>query len=136
MFARSVFGRYVYAVGGNAEAARLSGVRVLGVQTSCYVISGVAAGIAGVMYAGRYGSGAPNAYPDTFAFQAIAAAVVGGTSIFGGEGAVWRGTVGVLIIALIGNGFNLLGIDPTYQLAAQGVLIFAAVAGDQFLRRR
>ena len=77
----------------------------------------------------RYGSGASNSFADTFAFQAIAAAVVGGTSIFGGARAVWRAVVGVLILALIGNGFNLLGIDPTYQLAVQGVLIFAAVAG-------
>jgi ribose transport system permease protein len=135
LLARSVFGRYVYAVGDNAEAARLSGVRVMSVQTRCYVLAGLAGGLAGVMYAGRYGSGASNSFSDTIAFQAIAAAVVGGTSIFGGSGAVWRGVVGVLILALIGNGFNLLGIDPTYQLTAQGILIFAAVAGDQYLRR-
>ena len=136
ILARSVFGRHVYAVGGNAEAARLSGVRVMKVQTLCYVLSGLAAGLAGIFYVGRYGSGASNSFSDTYAFQAIAAAVVGGTSIFGGAGAVWRAVVGVLILALIGNGFNLLGIDPTYQLAAQGVLIFAAVAGDQYLRGR
>lgn len=134
ILSQTVFGRHVYAVGGNAEAARLSGVRVMKVQTLCYVLSGLAAGLAGIFYAGRYGSGASNSFSDTIAFQAIAAAVVGGTSIFGGSGAVWRAVVGVLILALIGNGFNLLGIDPTYQLAAQGVLIFAAVAGDQYLR--
>lgn len=136
ILSRSVFGRHVYAVGGNAEAARLSGVRVMKVQTLCYVLSGLAAGLAGIFYAGRYGSGASNSFADTYAFQAIAAAIVGGTSIFGGSGAIWRAVIGVLILALIGNGFNLLGIDPTYQLAAQGVLIFAAVAGDQYLRRR
>ncbi len=136
LLARTVFGRHVYAVGGNAEAARLAGVRVMKVQTLCYVLSGTAAGLAGIFYASRYGSGASNSFSDTLAFQAIAAAVVGGTSIFGGAGAVWRAVVGVLILALIGNGFNLLGIDPTYQLAAQGVLIFAAVAGDQYLRGR
>jgi ribose transport system permease protein len=134
VLARTVFGRHVYAVGGNAEAARLAGVRVMKVQTLCFVLTGLAAGLAGIFYAGRYGSGASNSFADTFAFQAIAAAVVGGTSIFGGAGAVWRAVVGVLILALIGNGFNLLGIDPTYQLAVQGVLIFAAVAGDQYLR--
>ena len=134
ILARTVFGRHVYAVGGNTEAARLSGVRVMKVQTLCFVLSGLAAGLAGIFYAGRYGSGASNSFSDTYAFQAIAAAVVGGTSIFGGAGAVWRAVVGVLILALIGNGFNLLGIDPTYQLAVQGVLIFAAVAGDQYLR--
>ena len=134
ILARTVFGRHVYAVGGNTEAARLSGVRVMKVQTLCFVLTGLAAGLAGIFYAGRYGSGASNSFSDTYAFQAIAAAVVGGTSIFGGAGAVWRAVVGVLILALIGNGFNLLGIDPTYQLAVQGVLIFAAVAGDQYLR--
>ena len=85
ILARTVFGRHVYAVGGNAEAARLSGVRVMKVQTLCFVLSGLAAGLAGI-FAGRYGSGASNSFADTFAFQAIAAAVVGGTSIFGGAG--------------------------------------------------
>ena len=100
------------------------------------MLSGLAAGLAGVLYAGRTAAARRTRSPTRIAFQAIAAAVVGGTSIFGGAGAVWRAVVGVLILALIGNGFNLLGIDPTYQLAVQGVLIFAAVAGDQYLRGR
>jgi ribose transport system permease protein len=67
---------------------------------------------------------------------AIAAAVLGGTSILGGEGAVWRGVLGILILTMIGNGFNLLDINTTYQLVVQGTLILAAVAADQLLRRR
>ena len=68
--------------------------------------------------------------------SAIAATVVGGTSIMGGEGTMGKAVVGILILALIGNGFNLLGIDPTYQLVVQGLLILLAVGADQFLRRR
>jgi ribose transport system permease protein len=67
---------------------------------------------------------------------AISAAILGGTSIFGGEGAVWRAVLGVLLLAMIGNGFNLLGIDTTYQAIVQGALILVAVAADQLLRRR
>jgi len=68
-------------------------------------------------------------------FTAIAATVVGGVSIFGGSGAIWRGSMGVLTFALIGNGLNLLGVDTTYQLTILGLLIFAAVAADQLFRR-
>ena len=82
-----------------------------------------------MIYAGRYGTGATNAYPDTYAFTAIAATVVGGVSIFGGSGAVWRGTLGILTFALIGNGLNLLGVDTTYQQTILGLLIFAGGGG-------
>ena len=108
LLARTAFGRYVYAVGGNDEAARLSGVRVGLVRGVCYALSGLASGIAGVLAASRTSS----AQPDLGAgleLTAIAAAVVGGVSIIGGEGAVWRGVLGVLTLAIIGNGFDLLG---------------------------
>ena len=88
-----------------------------------------------MIYAGRYGSGATNAYNDTFVFTAIAAVVVGGVSIFGGSGAVWRGVMGIFTFALISNGLNLLGVDTTYQLTILGLLIFVAVAADQAFRR-
>lgn len=132
----TVWGKKVYAVGGNWQAARLAGIRSNRVLISCYVLSGIGAGLAGVIYAGRYGSGATNAYADTYAFTAIAATVVGGVSIFGGSGAVWRGSLGILTFALIGNGLNLLGVDTTYQQTILGLLIFAAVAADQVFRRR
>lgn len=135
VLAFTVFGRRVYAVGGNIQAARLAGIRTNRVLVTCYVLSGIGAGVAGVIYAGRYGSGATNAYADSFAFTAIAATVVGGVSIFGGSGAVWRGSLGILTFALIGNGLNLLGVDTTYQLTILGLLIFAAVAADQAFRR-
>ena len=81
-------------------------------------------------------SGATNAFRNDDAFAAIAAVVVGGVSIFGGVGAVWRGVLGVFTFALISNGLNLLGVDTTYRLTILGVLIFAAVALDQLFRRR
>ena len=136
VLAYTVYGKRVYAVGGNPQAARLAGIRINRVLVSCYVISGLGAGLVGVIYAGRYATGATNAYADTFAFTAIAATVVGGVSIFGGAGAIWRGSVGILTFALIGNGLNLLGVDTTYQQTILGLLIFAAVAADQVFRRK
>lgn len=134
--AKTVWGRKVYAVGGNPQAAFLAGIRPNQVLLSVYVVSGIGAGLAGVIYAGRYGTAATNAYSDTLAFTAIAAAVVGGVSVFGGSGAIWRGVLGILTFALIGNGLNLLGVDTTYQLMVLGLLIFAAVAADQIFRRQ
>ncbi|MCW3006219.1 MAG: inner-rane translocator [Solirubrobacterales bacterium] len=135
VLARTTFGRYVYAVGGNEEAARLSGVRTAVIRGACYALSGLAAGIAGVLAASRTASAQADLGVG-LELSAIAAAVVGGTSILGGEGAVWRGVLGVLTLAIIGNGFDLLNIDSTYQQLVQGVLILTAVAADQLLRRR
>ena len=132
---RTTFGRYVYAVGGNAEAARLSGVRVGVIRGACFAISGLAAGIAGMLLASRTQSAAAD-LGSGMELTAISAAVVGGTSILGGEGAVWRGVLGTLLLAIIGNGFNLLNIDTTYQQIVQGGLILIAVAADQLARRR
>jgi ribose transport system permease protein len=135
LLARTTFGRYVYAVGGNPEAARLSGIRVGLVQGACFALSGLAAGIAGVLAASRTSSAQADLGMG-LELSAIAAAVVGGTSILGGEGAVWRGVLGVLTLAIIGNGFDLLSINTTYQQLVQGVLILLAVAVDQMVRRR
>jgi ribose transport system permease protein len=134
LLARTAFGRYVYAVGGNEEAARLSGVRVGAVRGACYALSGLAAGIAGVLAASRTSSAQADLGVG-LELSAIAAAVVGGVSILGGQGAVWRGVLGVLTLAIIGNGFDLLDIDTTYQQLVQGVLILLAVAADQLVRR-
>lgn len=136
VLAFTIFGRKIYAVGGNIQAARLAGIRTNRVLIAAYAISGIGAGVAGIIYVGRYGTGATNAYADSFAFTAIAATVVGGVSIFGGSGAVWRGSLGILTFALIGNGLNLLGVDTTYQQMILGLLIFAAVAADQVFRRK
>lgn len=132
---RTALGRYFFAVGGNAEAARLSGIPVERVRAAAFVISGTCASIAGVLAASRTSSAQPDLGMG-LELSAIAAAVVGGTSILGGEGAIWRAVLGVLILAMIGNGFNLLGIDTIYQQIVQGVLIVIAVGADQLMRRR
>ncbi len=131
---RLPFGRYVFAAGGNPEAARLSGIRINAIRTATFVGSGAAAGIAGIIAASQVS----NAQADTgmgLELQAIAAIVIGGTSIIGGEGAVWRTVVGLFILALINNGFNLLGINPNYQQVIQGAIILGAVGIDVWSRR-
>lgn len=135
VLARSAFGRYVYAVGGNPEAARLAGVPVRPVRLATFVMSGGAAGLAGVLIASRVLSAQASSGQD-IAFTVLAGIVVGGTSIAGGEGAVWRTVVGVLFIALIGNGFNLLGLDALWRQIALGGLILGAVGLDAALGGR
>jgi ribose transport system permease protein len=135
LLARTTFGRYVYAVGGNAEAARLSGIRVDVIRGACFALSGLAAGLAGMLLASRTQSAQAD-LGTGMELTAISAAVVGGTSILGGDGAVWRGVLGIMLLAIIGNGFNLLDVDTTYQQIVYGGLILLAVAADQLLRRR
>ena len=135
LLARTTYGRRLYAIGGNPEAARLAGIRVDLVRASTFAISGVAAGLAGAMLASRVAT----AQADTavgLEFTVLAGIVVGGTSIQGGAGAVWRTVLGVLFIALINNGFTLLGLDPIYQQIVQGAIILAAVAADAWSRPR
>jgi ribose transport system permease protein len=134
LLSRTTLGRAIYASGGNAEAARLSGIRVGVVRASTFVISGLSAGLAGVMISSRVSTG----QADTgvgIELTAIAAVVIGGTSILGGEGAIWRSVLGVLLLTLIGNGFNLLNVNPTYQQIFQGAIILSAVAIDAWSRR-
>lgn len=133
--AATTFGRRLYAVGGNIEAARLSGIRVGSIHVSAYMISGVCSALAGLILASRAGS-AQSSMATGMELSAIAAAVIGGTSILGGEGAVWRGVVGAFLLTLIGNGFNLLGWDTTYQQVLTGCLILFAVTMDRWLRKR
>lgn len=134
VLAKTKFGSFVYAIGGNSEAAWLSGVRVNLVRISTYGVSGLCAGIAGVMAASRVSTGQADAGMG-LELTVIAAVVVGGISIRGGEGAIWRAVVGIVLIALIGNGFNILNINPFYQSIAQGLIILVAVAADARARR-
>jgi ribose transport system permease protein len=136
ILAWTTVGRYMYAVGGNSEAARLAGVRVNRVRVLTFVLSGTAAGLAGVIDASRVLSAEASTDSTTFAFIVLAGIVVGGTSILGGDGAVWRSVIGVLFIALIGNGYTLLGLDPLYEQITLGLILIAAVALDSWTRRR
>lgn len=134
LIARSRFGRHIYAAGGNAEAARLSGLLVGRVRTGAFVLSGLAAGLAGVLSASRIGDGQSDAGTN-LQIQALTAVFIGGTSISGGSGSVWRTIVGVLLLTLINNGFDLLGINPIYETVVQGLIILVAVSADALSRR-
>jgi ribose transport system permease protein len=123
----TVFGRHVFAVGGNAEAAQLSGVRVDRTKIFVFALSGLAAGMAAAIGVSRIASGQPQA-GSGLELQAIAAIILGGTSIYGGVGAVWRSLAGVFLIALIGNGFDILNINPQMKDLVTGLIILAAVA--------
>lgn len=131
---RSRFGRFVFAVGGNEEAAVLSGIRVGRVKVLAFMLSGIAAGIAGAITVSRIASGQPQAGGGV-ELQAIAAIILGGTSIYGGAGAIWRSVAGVYLLALISNGFNILNANPFLKDLTTGVIIIAAVALSAARRR-
>lgn len=124
---RTTFGRAVFAVGGNEEAAILSGIRTKQVKVVTFALSGMAAAIAGLITTSRV-STAESGSGMGLEFDAIAAVILGGTSIMGGAGAIWRSMAGVLLIALINNGFNLLDVDPFFKDLTTGVIIVLAVA--------
>jgi ribose transport system permease protein len=128
-------GRYVFAVGGNEEAAILSGIRTARIRVMTFALSGLAAGIAGAIAVSRIASGQPQAGAG-MELQAIAAIILGGTSIYGGEGAVWRSLAGVLLLALISNGFNILNVDPFFRDLTTGLVIVLAVALSAGKKRR
>ena len=135
LLTRTTFGAHVYAVGGNETAARLSGVRVERVKFMTYVIGGLLTGFAGMILMARLSSAQP-ASGEMFELDAIAAVVLGGTSLSGGRGTVWGTLVGALIIGILNNSLNLLGVSSFYQLVAKGVIILLAVFVDQWLRQR
>jgi len=130
----TIFGRYVFASGGNEVAARLSGLRVNLIRTAAFGISGLAAAFGGIIVGSRVQTGQADAGTG-IELTIIAAVVIGGTSIFGGEGAIWRTVLGVLLLTLIGNGFNLLNVNPIYQRIIQGLIILFAVGLDAWSRR-
>lgn len=132
---RTTYGRNIFAVGGNREAARLSGLPVAGLVMSTYVITGLLAGLAGMISASRLGVGQADV-GSTIALDVIAVVVIGGTSLLGGEGAIWRSVVGLLILATLTNVFFSLNVDQNWQLIAKGLIIVGAVALDAYLRKR
>src|SRR6478735_4198523 len=135
MLSRTVFGRYVYSVGSNPEAARLAGVPVALVTASVYAISGLLAGVGGVLLTSRLGAGIPTAGTG-FELQAIAACVIGGASLSGARGSAIGAACGAVIIGVLNNGGNLLAINSFYLQIAIGVLILVAVGFDQLNTRR
>jgi len=132
---RTPFGRHVYAVGGNAEAARRAGIDVSRVRTLGFVLCSLTAGIAGVIYASQLGGMTTNIQGGQLVLYAVAAAVIGGTSLFGGRGRAIHGLLGGLVIGAIYNGLYLLGLPIQWQLIATGLVLLAAVSVDSLSRR-
>ena len=133
---RTIAGRYMYAAGSNAEASRLAGVRVQWIKLVTFAISGGAAGLGGIIDSSRVLSASSSNGGTALTFTVLAGIVVGGTSILGGEGAIWRTVVGTLFIAVIGDGFTLLGWNPLYEQITLGVILLLAVGGDAWSRLR
>jgi ribose transport system permease protein len=130
---QTVLGRYIYAIGGNEEAARLSGVNVTLYKTLAYVLSGVLAATSGIILTARLNSAQPTA-GGGYELDAIAAVVLGGTTLAGGEGSITGTLLGAFIIGVLNNGLNLLNVSSFYQQVVKGVVILLAVLLDRRLR--
>lgn len=132
---RTAFGRRVYAIGGNERAAELAGIRVNRIKMGVYVISGVCAAMTGLLITSQLNA----AFPDTatsYELNAIAAVVLGGTSLFGGRGTIGGTVIGAFVIGFLSDGLVLVGVSEFWQMVAKGSVIVAAVALDEAQRRR
>ena len=128
---RTKAGRNIYALGGNPQSAYFAGITTKRHQLLCFILSGVCASMAGMVNIARLGSAEPNAGTG-YETYAIAAVIIGGTSFFGGQGTVWKVVIGAIIIGVINNGLNMVGLSSYYQQIAMGVLIILAVTLDRF----
>lgn len=132
---RTLLGKFAVAVGSNLETARLSGIKVARVRIVLHVITGAAAGLGGILISSRLNSGQPTA-GEGLEFDVIVAAVLGGTSLAGGEGRVIGSFIGAVIVGVVNNGLNLLKVESFWQTIVQGVILVAAVGIDVAIRRR
>lgn len=132
---RSRYGRYVYAVGSNEEAARLSGIRTHRIKISAYVIAGMLSGLAGVMLTARLSAAEPSA-ADGWSLDAVSAVIIGGTSMRGGRGGILNTLLGIFIIAVLNNGMTLLGVPTNFNQLVKGMLMVVAVLLDTGNRKK
>ena len=128
---RTVLGVWIYAVGGNPAAARLSGIKVWRILLFVYAVSGLLAGLGGLMSAARLFAANGLQVGQSYELDAIAAVILGGTSFVGGIGSVWGTLVGGLIIAVLSNGLTLVGVSDIWQFIVKGLVIIGAVALDR-----
>lgn len=131
---KTAWGRHVYAVGDDKEAARLAGIRVNRVLMSVYLVAGAILFLSAWIQIGRANAASPNAGLD-LNLDSITAVVIGGTSLFGGRGVIWGTLLGALIVGVFRNGLSLAGLDVLYQTLAVGILVIAAVTMDQWIRK-
>ena len=127
---KTVFGRYIYAIGGNEKASFLSGININKVKLAVYGIAGMMAAVAGILVTSRLNSAQPNA-GNSYELDAIAAVVIGGTSLSGGVGTVTGTVIGALIIGVLNNGLVLLNVSPFWQQVVKGLVILLAVIIDK-----
>jgi D-xylose transport system permease protein len=132
---RTRFGRYIFAVGGNAEAARRAGVNIKLIRITVFALSGFLAAVAGLIQTSRLAAASLAINPGQVTLEAIAAAVIGGTSLFGGRGSVWSALLGALVIGSVGNGLDLIGQGPDVKLMVEGAILLLAVTLDAVARR-
>jgi D-xylose transport system permease protein len=132
---RTRFGRYIYAIGGNAEAARRAGINLALVRTAAFSLASFTAGIAGLIYASRLRSISTNIDGGTLVLYAVAAAVIGGTSLFGGRGKARDAVIGGIVVAAINNGMGLQGYSTAARLVVTAIVLLAAVTIDAVFRR-
>lgn len=132
---QTTFGRHVYAIGGNEEVARLSGINVMMRKLQIYAFSGFFAGLSGVIMLSRVNSGQPNT-SEGFEMDVITAAVLGGVSVAGGQGKIVNVIAGVLIMGMLGNGMTLMNLDEYWQWVTRGAVLLFAVAFDNWSRKR
>jgi ribose/xylose/arabinose/galactoside ABC-type transport system permease subunit len=132
---RTSFGRSIYAVGGNKEAARASGINVEWTKIWVYGLSGLYCGIGGLVLTGRMNS-ANALMAEGIELQTIAAVVIGGTNLFGGQGTIFGTFIGAILMGVLANGLNLLNVEPFWQRVINGIIIVSVVIFDQWRRRK
>lgn len=135
LLGRTRFGRYIYAIGGNAEAARRAGISIVKIRTLAFTLCGLTAGITGIIYASYLGSISTNVNGGQNVLNAVAAAVIGGTSLFGGRGKMLHAVIGGLVVGVIYNGLELLGLSAAAQLIWTALVLLGAVIVDRVTRR-
>ena len=135
LLGRTRFGRYVYAIGGNAEAARRAGISIVRIRTLAFMLCGLTAGVSGIIYASYLGSISTSVDGGQNVLNAVAAAVIGGTSLFGGRGKMLHAVLGGLVVGVIANGLELIGLSAAAQLMWTALVLLAAVIVDRVTRR-
>jgi len=136
LLSRTRLGRYIYAIGGNPEGARRAGINVARIRTAGFALCSMTAGIAGLVYESRLGSMSTSVQGGNLVLYAVAAAVIGGTSLFGGRGRPLHALLGGFIIATVFNGLGLMGVSDAVQFIATAIVLIAAVTLDSLVRRR
>jgi ribose transport system permease protein len=125
----------VYAIGGNEEASRLSGINTKLIRLLCFVFCGISASVSGIIFASRINIGQAN-IAEGMPLDVLAAVLIGGTSLSGGAGSIWQTIVGVMLLGFLSNGFNLLNVSPFLQMTIKGLIIITAVSVESLYQRK